>query len=105
MIIEATDANFETLLTTLTSPVIVDFWAPWCTPCKGLNPILEAVALEFNDRVAVIKVNIDETDIAKKHNIRSVPTLVGFKAGSQVSSIASKITKQQVIDMANALIA
>jgi thioredoxin 1 len=83
MIQELTDTTFETFVTSGSKPVIVDFWAPWCGPCKSMAPELEAFSAEHADKVTVAKLNIDEyPSIAQELNIFSIPTMIGFSNGS-----------------------
>lgn len=86
MTTDITDDTFEQAVLQSTTPVVVDFWAPWCAPCKALAPAFEAAASEHGDKITFAKVNIDETDIAQKYGVRSVPTLMVFKEGKVVST-------------------
>ena len=81
-IIELSDNNFDTEVLKSNLPVMVDFWAEWCGPCKMLGPTVEAVANEFAGKVKVGKLNVDEnTSSAARYNIRGIPTLLIFKGG------------------------
>ena len=87
-IIELTEANFETEVLRHTGPVLVDFYAPWCGPCKMLAPLLEQFAAEFAGKVKFAKVNIDEaTALAGEYEISSVPTLMVFRDGEPVDQV------------------
>ena len=79
--------NFENEISNSTLPVLVDFWAEWCGPCKTLTPILEELSLELEKKLQVAKVNLDESqDLASKFSIRSIPTLLLFKDGELIDT-------------------
>ena len=76
------DASFEKEVVNSSKPVLVDFWAEWCGPCKALSPILDEIANEYDDRITIAKVNVDEnTQIPPKYGIRGIPTMLLFKDG------------------------
>ena len=85
---DTTDATFENDVVTNDIPVLVDFWAPWCGPCRMVAPIVEELSDEYDGKVKFVKLNTDENpQIAGKYGIRSIPTLLVFKGGEPVSQI------------------
>ena len=80
-----TDEAFDREVLRAAKPVLVDFWAPWCGPCKAIAPLLEAMAEQYEGRVSIVKINVDKnTEIAQKWNVRAIPTLILFKGGEAV---------------------
>lgn len=94
-----TDQEFETAVLKADGPVLVDFWAEWCGPCRQLAPILDQVSAEMGDKVTVAKVNIDENPEAPtKYGVRGIPTMILFKNGQPVATKVGSLPKSQIVE-------
>jgi thioredoxin 1 len=101
--VELTVSNFEEV--TKEGVSLVDFWAPWCGPCRMIAPVIEELAVEFEGKANICKVNTDEEqDIAVKYGIRSIPTILFFKNGEVVEQMVGAASKQAFADKLNALL-
>lgn len=96
-IVQLSDATFEQEVLKSSMPVLVDYWAEWCGPCKMIAPLLEEIAEEFNGHLKVAKLNIDENSgTPPKYGIRGIPTLMLFKAGAVEATKVGALTKPQL---------
>jgi len=96
--IEINDANFETEVLQSSQPVLADFWAEGCGPCKMLGPVLEEIALEHNGRVKVAKVNVDtNSELAERFGIQSIPTLLYFANGELRDKMVGVVSKPAIV--------
>ena len=103
-ILQLTDDGFENDVINAAGPVLVDFWAEWCGPCKMLSPTIDALASEFSDKYAIGKLNVDNnSDIATKYGIRSIPCLLFFKDGKVEKQIVGAIDKNEIADILESL--
>ena len=92
--ISTTDSNFETDVIKSTLPVIIDFWADWCGPCKQISPMLEEISVAKKNEVLVIKLNIDENPLTpQKYGVRGIPTLMFFNKGKLIDSKVGSMPK------------
>ena len=96
-IIQLSDDDFEQLVLKSSEPVLVDYWAEWCGPCKMITPVLEEVAEEYGDRIKVAKLNIDDNPATPpKYGIRGIPTLMLFRDGNVEATKVGAVSKSQL---------
>ena len=96
---QVTDDTFEPDVLKSDVPVLVDYWAEWCGPCKAIAPMLEEVAKEYSGKVKVAKVNVDENqELAKKYNVRAIPTLMLFKDGQVAATKIGALPKNKLLE-------
>ena len=92
-----TDSNFSELVEQAQMPVVVDFWATWCGPCRMISPIVDKMAEKYEGKVKVVKCNVDEsTDIPMKFGIRNIPTLLFFKGGELVDRVVGAVSQAEI---------
>ena len=102
---EFTDQNFDSDVAQSDIPVLIDFWATWCGPCKAIAPVIDEIAGEYNGKVKVGKVDVDQNqNTAMKYGVRSIPTLLIMKDGKVVNQIVGAVPKSNITDMLDQLI-
>jgi thioredoxin 1 len=95
----ATDDNFEGEVLKNDKPVLIDFWAPWCGPCKAIGPVVEELAEQLKDSVKFMKLNVDENKkVALDYGVRSIPTIIHFKEGKVLDTLIGLVPKQRLED-------
>ncbi len=105
MALEFTDANFDDLVIKSDKPVIVDFWAVWCGPCRIVGPVVQEIGEEYTDKAVVGKLDVDHNpESAKKYGIRNIPTILYFKNGEVVDKQVGAVPKQVLVQKLEALL-
>ena len=105
MAIAVNDSNFEEVVLKAEHPVLVDFWAEWCGPCKMMLPIVEEISKEFEGKITVAKVDVDSSHgTAAKFGIRNIPTILFFKGGSVVDKQVGAVPKNSLVEKINKLL-
>tara|TARA_A100001011_G_scaffold76676_1_gene78949 strand:+ start:1494 stop:1832 length:339 start_codon:yes stop_codon:yes gene_type:complete len=103
--IDVNEENFDSIVMNSDKPVLVDFWAEWCGPCKMLTPTIEALAKEYKDTSSIVKINVDDSPaIATKYGIRSIPSILLFKSGDVVEQRVGAVSKDELAGMLDKII-
>ena len=105
MTVEVTDSNFDTVVLQSDKPVLVDFWAEWCGPCRVIGPLVKEISEEYGDKVLVTKLDVDSNPtITNKFNIRNIPTVLFFKNGKVVDKVIGAVAKSALVSKLNLLL-
>ena len=103
--IDVNEENFESVVINSNKPVLVDFWAEWCGPCKMLTPTIESIAEDYQDKSDIVKINIDEAPgIATRFGIRSIPSILLFKSGKVMEQRVGAVSKEELTSLLDKLI-
>lgn len=100
MIDSVHDTTFEENVLKSALPVLVDFWAPWCGPCRAMGPIIDELAVEYEGKVTVLKMNVDDNPVTPgKYGIRAIPTMILFKGGDSVGQVTGAVAKSNIKEL------
>jgi len=101
-VIHVTDGEFDSKVVGNDLPCLVDFWAPWCGPCKAIGPVIDELAEEFDGKIVIAKMNVDDNPATPgKFGIRAIPTLILFKGGQEVDKVTGAVGKAQLHELIN----
>jgi thioredoxin 1 len=101
-ILQVSDDEFDDKVVKNALPCLVDFWAPWCGPCKAIGPVIDELAVEFDGKIVITKMNVDDNPVTPgKFGLRAIPTLILFKDGEVVDKVTGAVGKSQLVDLIN----
>jgi thioredoxin 1 len=104
-LIDVSDGNFEAEVVRAEKPVLVDFWAAWCVPCKALTIMLEKIVDEYQDKLKIVKFNVDENkDVPAKYGVRGLPTILLFKSGQVLETLVGSQSKSAILQAINKIL-
>ncbi|MDH4226837.1 MAG: thioredoxin [Deltaproteobacteria bacterium] len=99
-VIEVADSSFDAMILKSELPALLDFWAPWCGPCKAISPTVEQLAAEYKGKLRVAKINVDDNPATPSNfGVRGIPTLILFKGGKEVDRIVGAVSKSNMISL------
>ena len=103
--VNVTDENFESEVIKAGKPVVVDFWAEWCGPCRAIGPIVDELATEYSGKAKIGKLNVDtDNQVAAQYGVRSIPALLIFKDGSVANQIVGAVPKEKITELLDSVI-
>ena len=104
-ILQVSDGSFDEDVLTADVPVLIDFWAPWCGPCKAIAPIVEELATEYDGKLKIVKMNVDDNpQTPTKYGVRGIPNLILFKSGEVQQQIVGNVPKAQLVKAIDAVV-